>query len=115
MGLRAIVRHLFRDRDPLDPLDFDLRLDAEPDQLNHPVQFVVMNDERTPMDFVVKILRTYLRQEKDVAIEAMLMVHTRGEHSVAVLEKVEADKLIAKVEIESKERGYPLVCEARPL
>ncbi len=111
MGLRALWKNLFRDRDPLGPVEFELELNPR----NNPVQLVLLNDDKTPMDFVVKILTCYLGQERQPAMEKMLAIHTKGEAEVAVLERGQAARLICQIELESRKRGYPLICEARPL
>lgn len=52
-------------------------------QVKEPKQYkvVMYNDDFTPMDFVVEILKTIFKKEHQEAVEIMMQVH-KGDHAV---------------------------------
>ena len=69
---------------------------------------IIHNDEVTPMDFVVHILKTIFYLGNDRASEIMLTAHINGNAYVQTLAKSEAGKRIDKAHFESNNAGYPL-------
>lgn len=75
---------------------------------------IVHNDDVTPMDFVVHILKTIFYLGVDRASEIMLTAHINGNAYVQTLAKSEAEKRIAKADFESNNAGYPLRFSMEP-
>jgi ATP-dependent Clp protease adaptor protein ClpS len=75
---------------------------------------IIHNDNITPMDFVVHILKTcfYLANPKAAAI--MLTAHVYGSAYVQTLAKTEAARCINKAHAESSNAGYPLHFSMEP-
>jgi len=69
---------------------------------------IIHNDNITPMDFVVHILKTIFFLGVDRASEIMLTAHVNGNAYVQTLVKSEAEKRIDKAHFESNNAGYPL-------
>ena len=69
---------------------------------------ILLNDDFTPRDFVVSVLRQVFRMTEDEAMAVMLAAHLQGAAVVAVLSKEVAEEK-ARQGTESRERfGYPL-------
>lgn len=69
---------------------------------------LIHNDNVTPMDFVVHILKTVFYLGVDRASEIMMTAHINGNAYVQTLAKSEAEKRIDKAHFESNNAGYPL-------
>lgn len=69
---------------------------------------IIHNDNVTPMDFVVHILKTIFYLGIDRASEIMMTAHINGNAYVQTLAKSEAEKRIDKAHFESNNAGYPL-------
>lgn len=75
---------------------------------------IIHNDNVTPMDFVVHILKTIFYLGVDRASEIMLTAHVNGNAYVQTLAKSEAEKRIDKAHVESNNAGYPLKFSTEP-
>ncbi len=75
---------------------------------------LIHNDDTTPMDFVVHILKTIFFLGNDRASEIMLTAHINGNAYVQTLAKSEAENRIAKADFESNNAGYPLRFSMEP-
>ena len=75
---------------------------------------IIHNDDVTPMDFVVHVLRSIFRLLVPDAIEIMYTAHYRGEALVQVLPKGEAEKRINKAHFAAGLEGYPLHFSMEP-
>jgi ATP-dependent Clp protease adaptor protein ClpS len=75
---------------------------------------IIHNDNVTPMDFVVHILKTIFFLGNDRASEIMLTAHVNGSAYVQTLAKSEAEKRIDKAHFESNNAGYPLKFTMEP-
>lgn len=69
---------------------------------------IIHNDDMTPMDFVVHVLKTVFYLANDKAAEIMLTAHVQGAAYVQTLSKSEAEKRINKAHFEAGNAGYPL-------
>ena len=53
--------------------------EASPSVAEPPLyRVVLLNDDYTPMEFVVEVLQTFFRMDREQATQVMLHVHTRG-------------------------------------
>lgn len=69
---------------------------------------IIHNDDVTPMDFVVHVLRTIFMLLTPDAVEVMYLAHYRGEAIVQILPRSEAEKRINKAHFAAGLEGYPL-------
>lgn len=69
---------------------------------------IIHNDDVTPMDFVVHVLRTIFMLLPPDAAKVMFRAHYRGEAVVQILPKSEAEKRINKAHFAAGLEGYPL-------
>ena len=72
----------------------------------------LLNDDRTPMQFVVEMLSTHAGLTKEQAHQTMLDVHTRGGALVPTETLDEAQRIAAQITAEAAKHTYPLVCRA---
>ena len=71
---------------------------------------ILINDDYTPMDFVVNVLRAFFSMNVEKATQIMLKVHTQGKGVCAVYSKDIAETKAAQVNDYSKECEQPLLC-----
>lgn len=73
-------------------------------------QVVLLNDDYTPMEFVVAIIQEYFGKDRETAMQIMLKVHVEGRGVCGVFTK---DVALTKVELvlaHAKQAGHPLQC-----
>jgi len=69
---------------------------------------LIHNDNVTPMDFVVDVLKIIFYLANERAAEIMLAAHIYGNAYVQTLPKAEAERRINKAHGEARVAGYPL-------
>lgn len=69
---------------------------------------IIHNDNITPMDFVVHVLKNHFYLSNDKAAYIMFTAHVYGSAYVQTLAKSEAEKRINKAHLEANNAGYPL-------
>lgn len=81
--------------------------------LKPPPMFLVimLNDDFTPMDFVVEVLEKFFNMPREKATQVMLMVHTKGKAACGIYTKDIAETKTAQVNRYAREKQYPLLCE----
>lgn len=75
---------------------------------------IIHNDDVTPMDFVVHVLKTIFYLSNPKAAEIMLTAHVYGTAYVQTLPKTEAEKRINKAHFAAGLEGYPLHFSMEP-
>jgi ATP-dependent Clp protease adaptor protein ClpS len=79
-------------------------------------QLVLLNDDLTPMDLVIVVLKSVFKLPDAMAFGVTLAAHTEGECVIAVLPAdVAAERITAANEIAKESGNYPLQIVARPL
>jgi ATP-dependent Clp protease adaptor protein ClpS len=71
---------------------------------------ILINDDYTPMDFVIEILQTFFTMSHDRATQVMLHVHTRGKGVCGVFTHEIAETKVALVNEYSRQSEHPLMC-----
>lgn len=71
---------------------------------------VLLNDDYTPMEFVVNILEYFFLLSREKAIRVMLQVHTEGKGVCGTYSHEIAETKVANVNDYSRENQHPLVC-----
>ena len=72
---------------------------------------VLMNDDYTPMDFVVEVLMIFFGMDQEKATQVMLAVHTQGKGVCGVFTRDVAETKAAQVTQYARENKHPLLCE----
>ena len=85
--------------------------EAKP-RLKKPRMFRVLlvNDDYTPMDFVIEILERFFSLDIEKATEVMLKVHYEGKAICGTYSAEIAETKVAQVTMYSKENEHPLLC-----
>lgn len=73
-------------------------------------QVLLLNDDYTPMDYVVKILKMHFDKDHNEANNIMLRVHHEGKAVVGVYTFEIAETKVLLVTEDARKHGYPLQC-----
>jgi ATP-dependent Clp protease adaptor protein ClpS len=102
------------DRNPADEFDQSqgLAVEEEKPKLKRPplYQVVLINDDFTPMEFVVEVLQTVFAMERNSATRVMLEVHTKGKGICGVYTYEIAETKVAQVTSIAQQQQHPLLC-----
>ncbi len=71
---------------------------------------ILLNDDYTPMEFVVQILEYFFGMSREKATQIMLHVHTRGKGVCGVYTYDIAETKVAQVNDYSRRHQHPLLC-----
>ena len=84
---------------------------SRPETARPPLYSVLLlNDDYTPMDFVVDVLLRYFPLNLEQATQIMLHVHTRGRGVCGVFTREIAESKVAQVNEYSRMNQHPLLC-----
>lgn len=85
--------------------------EARPEVARPPLyQVILLNDDFTPMDFVVVVLETFFNLDRERATQVMLHVHTRGKGVCGVFTREVAETKVTQVNEFSRTHQHPLLC-----
>jgi ATP-dependent Clp protease adaptor protein ClpS len=100
------------DFDPLKHTDDDLAVQEAKPKLKKPPLYkvILLNDDFTPMDFVIEILMDFFNMSEDKATMVMLQVHTQGMGVCGIYSKEVAETKVYIVNDYSRENQHPLLC-----
>jgi ATP-dependent Clp protease adaptor protein ClpS len=73
-------------------------------------QVLLLNDDFTPMEFVVMVLQEYFRHDLDTATQIMLKIHHDGRGVCGVFSKDVAATKVELVLAAARRAGHPLQC-----
>jgi ATP-dependent Clp protease adaptor protein ClpS len=73
-------------------------------------QVVMLNDDFTPMEFVVHVLREHFRHDIESATQIMLKIHHEGRGVCGVYTKDVAATKVELVLAAARQAGHPLQC-----
>lgn len=71
---------------------------------------ILLNDDYTPMDFVVDVLQTFFGMELEQATQIMLQIHYRGVGVCGTYTKDIAETKVQQVNEYSRSHQHPLLC-----
>lgn len=87
-------------------------LSAEPKLKKPPLyRVVLLNDDYTPMEFVVEVLETFFNMDREQATRIMLTVHTQGKGICGVYTRDVAETKAMQVNEFARENEHPLMAE----
>ena len=100
------------DSDAGDNNDVGYAATTEKPKLKKPPLYkvILVNDDYTPMEFVVDVLRSFFGMNVEKATQIMLKVHTEGKGVCGVYSKDVAETKAAQVNDYSRECEQPLMC-----
>jgi ATP-dependent Clp protease adaptor protein ClpS len=93
-------------------LNDDLAVQEAKPKLKRPPLYkvILLNDDFTPMDFVVEVLKAFFGMSEEKATQVMLHVHTRGIGVCGVFSKDVAETKVRLVNDYSRQHQHPLLC-----
>ncbi len=71
---------------------------------------MILNDDYTPMEFVVHILEYFFGMDREKAVRVMLQVHTQGNGVCGVYSREIAETKVAQVNDYARDNNHPLLC-----
>ena len=75
---------------------------------------LMMNDDYTPMEFVVQVLEQFFGMGREKATQVMLAVHTQGKGVCGIYPQDIAETKASQVNQCARDSGHPLLCEVEP-
>ena len=89
-----------------------LEAPARPKLKKPPLYKVVMlNDDYTPMEFVVEVLQMFFSMDREKATQVMLAVHTIGKATCGIFPRDIAETKSVQVNQYAQDNQHPLVSE----
>lgn len=91
----------------------DVAVQVEKPRLRRPSLYkvVMLNDDYTPMDFVVETLEMFFAMSREKATKIMIQVHTQGKAVCGVYTRDIAETKAAQVNQYARDNEHPLLCE----
>ena len=91
---------------------FELAVEEAQPKIKPPPLYrvVLLNDDFTPMEFVVDILGSVFAMERTRATHVMLEVHTKGKGICGVFNHEIAETKVAQVMTIANQHQHPLLC-----
>ncbi|WP_444994036.1 ATP-dependent Clp protease adapter ClpS [Aliikangiella sp. IMCC44359] len=71
---------------------------------------VILNDDYTPMDFVVQVLKRFFHKTTEQATKVMLEIHYEGQGTAGIYTGEIAETKVALVNDFSRANDHPLMC-----
>ncbi len=87
------------------------RVDTKPPPM---YRVLLLNDDYTPMDFVVGVLQLVFSMTREQATQVMLQVHRTGMGTCGIFTKEIADTKVHQVLEIAQEHQHPLQCTMEP-
>ena len=75
---------------------------------------VLLNDDYTPMEFVIEVLEHFFSMSREKATQVMLAVHTQGKGVCGIYTRDVAETKAELVNQAARDNGHPLLCEVEP-
>ncbi len=98
-------------QNPDDDSGFGVKLDTRPKTKRPPLyKVLILNDDYTPMEFVVHVLERFFGLTHAQAFELMLTVHKKGLAVVGVFSYEIAETKVALVMDFAQRHQHPLQC-----
>ncbi len=96
--------------------DDDLAVQEAQPKLKQPPLYkvVLLNDDYTPMEFVVHVLEAFFNMHRELAVHVMLDIHTKGKGVCGTYTRDIAETKVALVNDYSRENQHPLLCTMEP-
>ncbi|WP_404302555.1 ATP-dependent Clp protease adapter ClpS [Alicycliphilus denitrificans] len=78
-------------------------------------QVVMLNDDYTPMEFVVIVLQEFFNKDREAATQIMLKIHLDGKGICGVYTRDVAATKVEQVLDAAHKAGHPLQCLSEPI
>ena len=90
----------------------DLAVKEAPPKVKKPKMYrvIMLNDDYTPMEFVVHVLETFFSMDRQMATRVMLEVHTKGKGVCGIFPYDLAETKASQVIEYARQNEHPLIC-----
>ena len=78
-------------------------------------QVVLLNDDFTPMEFVVLVIQEFFNKDRETATQIMLKIHLQGKGVCGVFSRDVAATKVDQVMDAARQAGHPLQCISEPV
>jgi ATP-dependent Clp protease adaptor protein ClpS len=78
-------------------------------------QVLMLNDDYTPMEFVVVVIQEFFNKDRETATQIMLKIHLDGRAVCGVYPKDIAVTKVEQVTAAARKAGHPLQCVSEPV
>lgn len=78
-------------------------------------QVVLLNDDFTPMEFVVHVIQEFFSKDRETATQIMLKIHLEGKGICGVFTRDVASTKVDQVLQSARHAGHPLQCVSEPV
>ena len=78
-------------------------------------QVVMLNDDYTPMEFVVVVIQEFFNKDRETATQIMLKIHLDGKAICGVYSRDVAATKVDQVSEAARQAGHPLQCVSEPV
>lgn len=78
-------------------------------------QVVLLNDDYTPMEFVVEVIQEFFNKDRETATQIMLKIHLDGRGVCGVFSRDVAATKVDQVTEAARKNGHPLQCVSEPI
>jgi ATP-dependent Clp protease adaptor protein ClpS len=78
-------------------------------------QVVMLNDDYTPMEFVVVVIQEFFNKDRETATQIMLKIHLDGKAICGVFSRDVAATKVDQVQEAARQAGHPLQCVSEPV
>ena len=78
-------------------------------------QVVMLNDDFTPMEFVIEVLQHFFSKTREAATQIMLKIHLDGKGICGVFSRDVAATKVDQVTEAARKNGHPLQCVSEPI
>lgn len=78
-------------------------------------QVVMLNDDYTPMEFVVAVIQQFFYKDRETATQIMLKIHLDGKGVCGVYSRDVAATKVDQVQDAARQAGHPLQCLCEPV
>lgn len=78
-------------------------------------QVLILNDDFTPMEFVVQVIQEFFGKDRETATQIMLKIHLEGRGVCGVYTRDVANTKVEQVLQASRHAGHPLQCLSEPV
>lgn len=75
---------------------------------------ILLNDDYTPMDFVVRVLQHFFQHSEEKATQLMLQIHLQGRSICGIYTRDIAETKVAQVTDFARQHEHPLLCTMEP-
>ena len=78
-------------------------------------QVVLLNDDYTPMEFVVVVIQEFFNKDRETATQIMLKIHLDGKAICGIYSRDVAATKVEQVQEAARQAGHPLQCVSEPV